>query len=136
MTTRIVRGALVAAMLAAFSTAAAAQGVKWKDIGPTSSGNMVSVDPRSIKRSGTLVSATVRAMFTPPVKTPQGVWASSQTKATFDCAKKSLAAKESAYFSDVRGTKVVERKVNRIPGYGPALNGSLGQVAMTYLCGK
>ena len=113
--------------------AAGAQ-TKWKDIGTTSSGNVVSVDPRSIKKTGNLVSATVRVVFTTPVKTPQGVWGSSKTLATFDCAKRSLAAKENVYYSDARSTKVVERKVNKLPGYGPALGGSLGAIALDYLC--
>jgi hypothetical protein len=131
MMSRVPIFALAAMLLAA--PAASAQG-KWKDIGPTSSANMVSVDARSVKRTGNLVAATVRVVFTPPVKTTQGTWASSQTKLTVDCAKKSLAAKENAYFSDVRGTKLVSRTVNKLPGYGPALNGSMGQVALTYLC--
>ena len=128
------RALLVALVLSALTGPAAAAQGRWKDIGPTASGNVVSVDPRSIKRSGGLVSATVRVVFTTPVKTPQGLWASAKTSATFDCAKKSLAAKENVYYSDAKSTKVVERKVNKLPGYGPALGGSLGAVALDYLC--
>lgn len=107
---------------------------KWKDIATTASGNMVSVDPKSVKKKDGLVSATVRVVFTPPVKAARGMWASSVTRATFDCARKSLAAKENVYYSDARSTKVVERSVNKLPGFGPALGGSLGGVALTYLC--
>jgi hypothetical protein len=107
---------------------------KWKAIGTTSSGNQVFVDPKSVRKTGSLVAATVRVVFTTPVQTPKGAWMSSRTKATFDCAKKSLAAKENVVYGDARETKVVERKVNAIPGYGPALGGSLGDVAMKYLC--
>lgn len=128
------RAMLVGLVLLALTAPAAAAQSRWKDIGPTASGNVVSVDPRSIKRNGGLVSATVRVVFTTPVKTPQGLWASSKTSATFDCAKKSLAAKENVYYSDAKSTKVVERKVNKLPGYGPALGGSLGAVALDYLC--
>ncbi len=128
------RALLVALGYLALTAPAAAAQSRWKDIGPTASGNVVSVDPRSIKRNGGLVSATVRLVFTTPVKTPQGLWASSKTSATFDCAKKSLAAKENVYYSDAKSTKVVERKVNKLPGYGPALGGSLGAVALDYLC--
>ena len=106
----------------------------WKDIGTTSAGNHVYVDPRSIKRSGGLVTATVRVVFREPVKTPKGTWASSRTLATFDCAKKSLAAKENVFYADAKGTKVAERTVNKQPGFGPALGGSLGDVALKYLC--
>ena len=107
---------------------------KWTDIGTTSAGNHVFVDPKSVKRTGNLVSATVRVVFTTPVQTPKGAWMSSRTKATFDCAAKKLAAKENVYYGDAKETKVVERKVNTIPGYGPALGGSMGALALDYVC--
>ena len=122
---------LVFALLA---IAPAAHAQKWQDIGKTSSGNMVSVDPKSVKREKNFVSATVRIVFTPPVKAARGTWASSKTNATFDCTRRALAAKENAYYSDVKGTKLVERNVNKMPGYGPALGGSLGALALDYLC--
>jgi hypothetical protein len=113
---------------------AALHAQRWTPIGKTSSGNEVYVDARSVKRTGNLVAANVRVVFTTPVKTPKGVWASSRTTATFDCAKKSLAAKENVFYADAKGTRVTERTVNKLPGYGPALRGSLGDVAMTHLC--
>lgn len=107
---------------------------RWKAIGNTSSGNAVYVDPRSVKKAAGLVTATVRVVFTKPVQTPKGPWASVRTTATFDCAKKSLAAKESVYYADAKETRVTERKVNKMPGFGPTLDGSLGAVALHYLC--
>ena len=107
---------------------------KWTQIGTTSSGNPVFVDAKSVKRTGALVAATVRVVFTTPVQTPKGAWMSSRTMATFDCAKKSLAAKENVYYGDAKETRVVDRKVNAIPGYGPALGGSMGALALDYLC--
>ncbi len=121
-------------LLIGIAPAAAAQ--KWKDIGKTNSGNVVSVDPKSVKRSGDHVAATVRIVFTPPVKAARGTWASSRTVATFDCGKKSLAASENVFYSDVKSTRVIERSVNKQPGYGPALGGSLGAVALDYLCAQ
>lgn len=108
---------------------------KWTDIGTTSSGNVVSIDPRSVKRTGTMVSATVRVVFTPPVKAARGTWASSRITADFDCTRRYLASKGSVYYADVKGTRVVERSVNRQPGFGPGLSGSLGGIAVDYLCG-
>jgi hypothetical protein len=107
---------------------------KWTPIGATSSGNQVFVDAKSIKRTGALVAATVRVVFTTPVKTPTGTWMSSRTTATFDCAAKKLAAKENVYYGDAKETKVVDRKVNKMPGYGPALGGSMGALALDYVC--
>jgi hypothetical protein len=107
---------------------------KWTPIGATSSGNQVFVAAKSEKRSGSLVAATVRVVFTKPVETPSGTWMSSRTTATFDCATKKLAAKENVYYGDAKETKVVERKVNKMPGYGPALGGSMGALALDYVC--
>jgi len=107
---------------------------KWTDIGTTAAGNHVFVDPKSVKRTGNLVSATVRVVFNTPVKTARGTWMSSRTAATFDCAAKKLAAKENTYYGDAKETKVVEKKVNAQPGYGVALGGTMGALAMQYLC--
>ena len=107
---------------------------RWKEIGKTSTGNAVYVDPRTVKNVKGIVSARIRVKFTPPVKTLNGNWVTSQHDAMFDCAKSSVAAKESIYYSDEAGTTVVERKVNKMPGFGPALGGSMTKVALDYLC--
>jgi hypothetical protein len=60
---------------------------------------------------------------------------SSRTIATFDCAAKKLAAKENTFYGDAKETKIVEKKVNAQPGYGVALGGTMGALAMQYLCG-
>jgi hypothetical protein len=129
------RPSLVLAALTLVPAMAHAQRA-WQDIGTTSVGNHVYVDPRSIRRDGPLVKATVRVVFTEPVKARTGMWASSRTIATFDCAKKTLAAKENVFYSDANSTKVTQRTVIKQPGYGPALGGSLGGVALNYLCAR
>jgi hypothetical protein len=122
-------------LTAGLALSADAQG-RWKDIGKTSSGNSVYVDPRSVKTVNGIVTARVRVKFDPPVQTPRGAWATSQHLAMFDCAKSTIAVKESVYYANEKTNKVVERKVNAQPGYGPALKGSLSQVALDYLCKK
>ena len=124
--------AVVFAALLLLPSAASAQ--KWKELGRTAAGNMVSIDPRSVQRTGSLVAATVRVVFTRPVALREGTMKSSRTVATFDCAKKSLAVKENVYYSDDRSRKVLSRTVNKIPGYGPALGGSPVAIALEYLC--
>ena len=106
----------------------------WVSIGKTSAGNTVLVESRSVKRTGDLVAANVRVVFTEPVKGAKGTFASYRTSATFNCAKKSLAAKENVYYADAKGTRVIDRSVNKMPGFGPALGGSLGAVALEHLC--
>jgi hypothetical protein len=112
---------------------AQAQG-RWKEIGKTSAGNPVYVDPGSIKTVNGIVHARIRVRFITPVDAPEGKWLSSQHAAMFDCAKSTLANKESTYYSDAAGTKVIKHTVNAKPGFGPALGGSMTQVALDYIC--
>jgi hypothetical protein len=120
-------------LLASVTEPAAAQG-KWKEIGKTSVGNSVYVDPTTVKTVNGITTARLRVKFATPVATPEGNWVTSQHLAMFDCAKSKFATKESIYYSDEAGKKVVEKKVIAIPGYGPALGGSITKVALDYLC--
>jgi hypothetical protein len=122
-------------LLALAAAPAAAQG-RWKEIGKTSVGNTVYVDPATVKTVNGITTARIRVKFSPPVATPDGNWVTSQHLAMFNCAKSTFAAKESIYYSDEAGKKIVEKKVNVIPGYGPALGGSMTKIAMDYLCKK
>lgn len=126
-----------AAALASLSIPSAMHAqARWKAIGSTAPGNGVFVDSRTVKKTGDLVAANVRVVFTEPVKGAKGTFASYRTSATFNCARKSLAAKENVYYADAKGTRVIDRTVNRMPGFGPALGGSLGDVALRYLCAR
>ena len=124
---------IVALLLLVPSERAAAQS-RWKEIGKTSSGNSVYVDPRTVKTVNGIVTARVRVKFTTPVATPQGAWVSSQHIAMFDCAKSTVAAKETIYYADEAGTKIVEKKTIAKPGFGPAIGGSMTKVALDYFC--
>ncbi len=126
---------VVLLLLASVAAPAAAQG-KWKEIGKTSVGNSVYVDPSSVKTVNSIISARIRVKFSPPVATPDGNWVTSQHLAMFDCAKGTFANKESTYFSDEAGKKVVEKKVNKIPGFSSPLGGSMTKVAFDYMCKK
>jgi hypothetical protein len=129
------RPVILAFVLLLSAESAAAQS-RWKEIGKTSSGNSVYVDPRTVKKVNGIVTARLRVKFTTPVATPQGAWVTSQHLAMFDCAKATVAAKETIYFADESGTKVVERKTIAKPGFGPALGGSMAKVALDYLCAE
>ena len=45
---------------------------RWKEIGKTSTGNTVYVDPRSVSKKDSIITATVRVVFAKPSETPQG----------------------------------------------------------------
>ena len=134
MAGRLLAAAALASLVATPAVLHAQGG--WKAIGTTSAGNKVFVESRSVKRTGGLVAANVRVVFTVPVKGAKGTFASYRTSATFDCAKQSLAARENVYYADAKGTKVIDRSVNKLPGFGPALRGSLGDVALKHLCAR
>lgn len=123
----------LAASLTLLPAAARAQG-RWKEIGKTASGNSVFVDTKSVKRANGIVTAIVRVRFTQPVQSANGAITSSRTVAMFDCAKKTIAAKENTYFIDERANKIADHTVNKQPGFGPALKGTLGDVALSYFC--
>jgi len=116
--------------------AAASAQVKWKEIGTTASGNRVYVDPRSVHAQKELVDATVRVVFTTPVESPQGALYATRTRVTFNCTTRRMAVKENTFFGNAKETKVVEHKVNKIPGFGWVPEGSLGTVALDHLCRK
>jgi hypothetical protein len=110
---------------------------RWKEIGKTSAGNAVYVDPRSVKKDNGIITARIRVKFTTPVKLANGDhWDASHHIAMFDCAKSKVAAKETIYYSDEAAGKIAQRSTNAIPGYGPAIGGSMTQVALDYFCKK
>jgi len=124
--------ALAAATITAPATHAQS---RWKEIGKTATGNSVYVDPRTVKTVNGIVTARIRVKFTTPVDAgPNVKWGSSQHIAMFNCAKSTVAAKETVYYADQAGTKVVERKTIAIPGFGSPIGGSMTRVALDYFC--
>lgn len=115
----------------------AAQGRKTtKEIGRTSIGTptAVLVEPGTVSRAGTVVTAAVRVALVPPLKHPKGELRSSRTIGMYDCAKRVVATKESWYYLDEAGTKEGMHRQVKIPGFGPVAKGSVADVALTWLC--
>ena len=108
---------------------------KWQEIGKTSVGNPVYVDPKSVKKGADgIVTATVRVTFVKPASTPQCPITASRTVAMFDCGKKVVAVKENTYYHDEKSNSIYQHSAAQTPGYGPAIKGTLPDVAMAYLC--
>ena len=106
----------------------------WKEIGKTSANNIVYVDPRSVKTVKGITTARIQVKFVAPVATAAGTWRLSRHVAMFDCAKKTVAAKSSSYYSDAAGTRLLRKDEPKIPGFGPAIGGSMTAVALDYIC--
>ena len=113
-----------------------AQQRRWQEIGRTSSGNPVFVDPKSVRKEGGIVTATVRVQFVEPVATPKGAYTSARTVAMFDCAKRVVAVKENTYYLDEKRNRIAEHKVVGKPGFGTVILGTLPDVALRHLCAK
>ncbi|MGH7616944.1 MAG: surface-adhesin E family protein [Gemmatimonadaceae bacterium] len=132
------RPTLLALLLAAAAVGPASAQSRWKEIGKTSTGNVVYVDPSSVKKDHAgIITARIRVKFTTPVALPNGThWSVSQHIAMFDCAKSRVAAKESTYYSDDAATHVVQHSTIAKPGFGSAIGGSMTQVALDHFCKK
>jgi hypothetical protein len=130
----MLRLTLLSAFLLALAPASA-QAQRWQEIGKTSTGNSVYLDPRSVSRAPDgIITATVRVVYTTPVDTPQGPITGSRSIAMFNCTAKKVAVKENIIWHDeARGT--MYRKSNPAqPGFGPALTSTFAHVAMEHLC--
>lgn len=126
----------VATLLLLTTAPLAAQSAsRWREIGKTSTGNSVFVDPRSIERDSVgVITATVRVVFAEPVSTPQGPITGSRAIAMFDCTKKLVAVRENIIWHDERAGTVYRRSAPVQPGFGPALTSTFAYVALEYLC--
>ena len=65
---------------------------KWVEVGKTSSGNPVYIDPKTVKKAGTIVNGTIRVRFLTPVKAGAKEFKSSRTLVMADCAKRTVAS--------------------------------------------
>jgi len=113
-----------------------AQAAGLKEIGTTSVGTPVFLETKSVSRAGDVVTATVRVKLQPPIKNGAQELRSSRTIGMYDCAKQTVATKESWYFTDDAGRKEGMHRRVKIPGFGPAIKGSLADVALKHLCPK
>lgn len=132
----MLRTAVVVSVLALCALPAEASAQRWQEIGKTSTGNAVFVDPASVRRDSTgIITATVRVVYATPVDTPQGPITGSRSIAMFDCAGKKVAVKENIIWHDERRGTMYRQSRPARPGFGPALTSTFAHVALEHLCG-
>lgn len=108
---------------------------RWREIGKTSTGNTVYVDPRSVSRDSTgIITATVRVVYSVPVETPQGPITGSRAVAMFDCVAKKVAVKESIIWHDESRGTIYRQSAPARPGFGTVFTSNFSAVALEYLC--
>ena len=105
-----------------------------REIGRTAANNPVLVEPRSIKRAGTQVTAAIRVKFAKAVKAPGGDWWSSRTRLTFDCSNRQVKVLENWYYADTTWTRVASHTQSGQPAFGTVMGGSMTSVGYDSLC--
>ena len=126
--------ALALAILLTAAPLGAQRVSRWQEIGKTSTGNSVYLDPRSVSRKDSIITATVRVVFAKPSETPQGPITGSRAVAMFNCARKTVAVKENIIWHDEAKGTIYRRSVPKQPGFGPVFTSNFSGVALTYLC--
>ncbi len=122
------RFGLTVAMLAALQGG-------WTEVGKTGTGNPVFVRAAKPGKDG-IVSATVRVVYAKKVGIPgqKDSLTASKANAMFNCTAKTFAVQESWVYFNERTNTVYQHKVNQVPGYGPTIAGSFGDVALKHFC--
>ena len=123
---------VAAALLLAVATSATAQGPR--EIGRTAANNPVLVEPRTVKREGSLLSAIIRVKFAKAVKVPGGDWWSSRTRLVFDCTNRQVKVFESWYYGDTTWHRIASHSVSGQPAFGTVMGGSMTSVGYDVLC--
>lgn len=128
---------LLVAVLAAATVAlapATASAQRWREIGKTSTGNTVYIDPASVTRRDSIVTATVRVVYAKPTDTPKGPITGSRSVAMFNCARQTVAVRENIIWHDERRGTIYEKRTPRQPGFGPVFSSNFSGVALAHLC--
>ncbi len=115
---------------------AAVQNGRWKDIGTTSTGNPVQIDPKSVKTKDGIVTASFRIPYVTPVDYPQGKVTVVRAVGMFKCEARTVAVKESTSYIDEKAGTIATHSVPKIPGFGPSFSSTFSGVALDYLCPK
>ena len=105
-----------------------------REIGRTAANNPVLVEPRSVRRDGTQLHATIRVKFAKAVRAPGGDWWSSRTRLTFDCSNRTVKVLENWYYADTSWTRVASHSRSGLPGFGTVMGGSMTSVGYDTLC--
>jgi hypothetical protein len=127
----------LALLLLLTATTATAQGSRWRQIGTTTSGNPVFLDPRSVRTdSAGIITATLRSTYVKPTETPRGPITATKSTAMFDCVKRRVAVKETIIYHDEAAGTIYEHRKPKIPWFGPVFTTNFSGVALDYLCAQ
>ena len=121
-------------LLLSLLVALPAQAQRWREVGKTTTGNAVFIDPASVSKRDSIITATVRVVYAKPVDTPKGPITGSRSVAMFNCARRTIAVKENIIWHDERAGRIYEKRTPRQPGFGPVFSSNFSGVALAHLC--
>lgn len=125
----------IALLLAAGLSEPAGAQAQWKQIGTTSTGNPVFINPKSVKKDKEgIITATFRVPYAKPVRTPKGPINATRAIAMFNCTARTVAIKESTIYHDEKAGRVFQVSKPGKPGFGPTFASTFSGVALDYLC--
>ena len=129
-----IRSICFLSVIALTMVAAVADAQSLTKIGATSAGTPVMLETKSVSKANGITTATLRVALQPPIKTSTEPMVSMRTIMMFDCAKQTTAMKERWFYFDEKFSKQARHDKPGIPGYGPAIKGSLADVGLAHLC--
>ena len=129
-----IRSICFLSVIALTMVAAVADAQSLTKIGATSAGTPVMLETKSVSKANGITTATLRVALQPPIKTSTEPMVSMRTIMMFDCAKQTTAMKERWFYFDEKFSKTARHDKPGIPGYGPAIKGSLADVGLAHLC--
>jgi hypothetical protein len=104
------------------------------NIGATSAGTPVFLEAKSVSKAGGIVTATFRVALSPTIKTSGKEMVSMRSTSMIDCAAQTSATKERWFYYDTKYKVEARHDTPGKPGYGPAIKGSLADVALKHFC--
>ncbi|MDN0075446.1 hypothetical protein QU481_11140 [Crenobacter sp. SG2303] len=121
--------------LATVAAPALASPSHWQTAGKTNNGNIVQVDSANMSSDGDVIHARLRVEYKPPVTVGKiGLVSSMHIDAAFRCRTMETSARQLVMYHDERKNDVALREDLPPDGFGQEPDGSIGDVALHYLC--
>ncbi|MCW3478544.1 hypothetical protein OL229_03045 [Neisseriaceae bacterium JH1-16] len=114
---------------------AAAAPSQWQNAGRTSNGELVEVDSANVRSDGDVIGARLRVTYRPPVTVEKlGTVSSMHITALFRCRTMETSARLLVMYHDEARNDVAMREELPPDGFGQEPDGSVGDVALHFLC--
>lgn len=111
-------------------------GPKWQPVGQTLHGNLVFLDPSSIRVTQGVKEAWVRVQYQAPVELHKGKATVFMAHARFNCTDQTMATDQVVFYEDEKTGKILIETKDPSAPFGKEPEGSFGDVALKFICKK